>query len=277
EFYGEDGCYDSSIGSLGNGGTRKNIVRANNKVNELESLYDNFFVIKVSNGQDTWFWLDPRCNGGVKLSDTFPKLYALEEYKDCKIGDRWNLINNDIWEWAWDNSDVQVPLDEIEIDENLYFVEEPIEIVERDVKKLKRRRIPLVKIRWNSRQGAEYTWELEDQFRKKYPHLFTEPVPSSRPRPSEQDEIRVCGECAYKRSEARETWIERERKGKEKWSGMEVQDIKDKLRVAGGVAAKKDLIDKWIEDNESREKDELFHIIRNRTTILKQQRLLDEQ
>ncbi|GJW35556.1 hypothetical protein Tco_0058476 [Tanacetum coccineum] len=53
--------------------------------------------------------------------------------------------------------DVQVPLDEIEIDENLCFVEEPIEIVERDVKKLKRRRIPLVKVCWNSRQGAEYT------------------------------------------------------------------------------------------------------------------------
>ncbi|GJR53047.1 putative reverse transcriptase domain-containing protein [Tanacetum coccineum] len=63
--------------------------------------------------------------------------------------------------------DVQVPLDEIEIDENLRFVEEPIEIVDRDVKKLKRRRIPLVKVRWNSRQGAEYTWEREDQFQKK--------------------------------------------------------------------------------------------------------------
>ncbi|GJS38218.1 reverse transcriptase domain-containing protein [Tanacetum coccineum] len=75
--------------------------------------------------------------------------------------------------------DVQVPLDEIEIDENLRFVEEPLEIVERDVKKLKRRRIPLVKVRWNSRQGAEYTWEREDQFRIKYPHLFSEPVPSS--------------------------------------------------------------------------------------------------
>ncbi|GJS30371.1 putative reverse transcriptase domain-containing protein [Tanacetum coccineum] len=75
--------------------------------------------------------------------------------------------------------DVQVPLDEIEIDENLRFVKEPIEIVERDVKKLKRRRIPLVKVRWNSRQGAEYTWEREDQFRKKYPNLFSEPVLSS--------------------------------------------------------------------------------------------------
>ncbi|GJV54677.1 putative reverse transcriptase domain-containing protein [Tanacetum coccineum] len=75
--------------------------------------------------------------------------------------------------------DVQVPLDEIEIDENLRFVEEPIEIVERDVKKLKRRKIPLVKVRWNSRQGAEYTWEREDQFRKKYPNLFSETVLSS--------------------------------------------------------------------------------------------------
>ncbi|GJV82389.1 hypothetical protein Tco_1522287 [Tanacetum coccineum] len=63
--------------------------------------------------------------------------------------------------------------------ENLHFVEEPIEIVDRDVKKLKRRRIPLVKVHWNSRQGAKYTWEREDQFRKKYPNLFSEPVPSS--------------------------------------------------------------------------------------------------
>ncbi|GKF97291.1 hypothetical protein Tco_0293112, partial [Tanacetum coccineum] len=75
--------------------------------------------------------------------------------------------------------DVQVPLDEIKIDENLRFVEDPIEIVERDVKKLKRRRISLVKVRWNSRQGAEYTWEREDQFQNKYPNLFSEPVPSS--------------------------------------------------------------------------------------------------
>ncbi|GKF89191.1 hypothetical protein Tco_0263154, partial [Tanacetum coccineum] len=75
--------------------------------------------------------------------------------------------------------DVHVPLDKIEIDKKLRFVEEPIEIVERDVKKLKRRRIPLVKLRWNSRQGVEYTWECEDQFRKKYPNLFSEPVPSS--------------------------------------------------------------------------------------------------
>ncbi|GJX32841.1 putative reverse transcriptase domain-containing protein [Tanacetum coccineum] len=54
-------------------------------------------------------------------------------------------------------ADVKWTLDEIEIDENLRFVEEPIEIVEQDVKKLKRRRISLVKVCWNSRQGAGYT------------------------------------------------------------------------------------------------------------------------
>nr|GEU51140.1 putative reverse transcriptase domain-containing protein [Tanacetum cinerariifolium] len=64
-------------------------------------------------------------------------------------------------------SDIQVPLEKIEIDENLRFVEESIEIVARDVKKLKRRIIPLVKVSWNSRQGAEYTWEREDQFKTK--------------------------------------------------------------------------------------------------------------
>ncbi|GJX32989.1 putative reverse transcriptase domain-containing protein [Tanacetum coccineum] len=58
--------------------------------------------------------------------------------------------------------DVQVPLEETEIDENMRFFEEPIEIIERDVKRLKQRRIPLVKVCWNSRQGAEYTWERED-------------------------------------------------------------------------------------------------------------------
>ncbi|GJT90393.1 hypothetical protein Tco_1079238 [Tanacetum coccineum] len=61
----------------------------------------------------------------------------------------------------------------------LQFVEEPIEITDREVKRLKRSRIPLVKVRWNSKRGPEFTWEREDQFRKKYPHLFSKTGPSS--------------------------------------------------------------------------------------------------
>ncbi|GJY24730.1 hypothetical protein Tco_0398388 [Tanacetum coccineum] len=59
------------------------------------------------------------------------------------------------------------------------FVEEPIEITDHEVKRLKQSRIPLVKVRWNSRRGPEFTWEREDQFRMKYPHLFTKTAQSS--------------------------------------------------------------------------------------------------
>ncbi|GJS02480.1 hypothetical protein Tco_0318988 [Tanacetum coccineum] len=61
---------------------------------------------------------------------------------------------------------------------NKFFVEEPVEILEREIKKLRRSRIPIIKVRWNSKRGPEFTWEREDQFRGKYPHLFTKTTPS---------------------------------------------------------------------------------------------------
>ncbi|GJV86775.1 putative reverse transcriptase domain-containing protein [Tanacetum coccineum] len=72
-----------------------------------------------------------------------------------------------------------VLLDGLHFDDKLQFVEEPVEIMDREVKRLKRSRIPLVKVRWNSKRGPEFTWEREDQFRKKYPHLFAKTAPSS--------------------------------------------------------------------------------------------------
>nr|GEV78857.1 putative reverse transcriptase domain-containing protein [Tanacetum cinerariifolium] len=65
-----------------------------------------------------------------------------------------------------------IPLDEIRLDEKLHFIEEPVEIMDREVKRLKQSRIPIIKVRWNSRRGPEYTWEREDQIKSKYPHLF---------------------------------------------------------------------------------------------------------
>ncbi|GJR86643.1 hypothetical protein Tco_0210654 [Tanacetum coccineum] len=41
-----------------------------------------------------------------------------------------------------------------------------------EVKQLKQSRIPIVKVRWNSRRGPEFTWEREDFFMRRYPHLF---------------------------------------------------------------------------------------------------------
>ncbi|GKA98608.1 putative RNA-directed DNA polymerase [Tanacetum coccineum] len=60
-----------------------------------------------------------------------------------------------------------IPLDEIHIDDKLHFVEEPVDIMDHKVKRLKKICIPIVKVRWNFRRGPEFTWEREDQFWKK--------------------------------------------------------------------------------------------------------------
>ncbi|GJZ63073.1 putative reverse transcriptase domain-containing protein [Tanacetum coccineum] len=77
------------------------------------------------------------------------------------------------------NEPLAVPLDRLHFDDKLQFVEELVEIMDREVKWLKQSRILLVKVQWNSRRGHEFTWEREDQFRKKYPHLFKKTAPSS--------------------------------------------------------------------------------------------------
>nr|GEX84855.1 hypothetical protein [Tanacetum cinerariifolium] len=101
---------------------------------------------------------------------------------------------------------VVIPLDEVQLDNKLHFVEEPVKIMDREVKRhkqsrilivkvrwnsrrrqeftweqpvevvdreVKQSRIPIVKVRWNSQIGPQFTWEREDQIKKKYHHLFT--------------------------------------------------------------------------------------------------------
>nr|GFC91521.1 putative reverse transcriptase domain-containing protein [Tanacetum cinerariifolium] len=70
-----------------------------------------------------------------------------------------------------------IPLDEIQVDDKLNIIEEPVEIMDREIKRLKQSRIPIVKVRWNSKRGPEFTWEREDQMQKKYPHLFPNSAP----------------------------------------------------------------------------------------------------
>ncbi|GKA09083.1 putative reverse transcriptase domain-containing protein [Tanacetum coccineum] len=70
------------------------------------------------------------------------------------------------------DGNLHVPLKEIKIDNKLHLVEEPMEIMDHEVKKLKKSRIPIVKVHWNSRQGSEFTWEREDEMKRKYPQLF---------------------------------------------------------------------------------------------------------
>ncbi|GKB04955.1 reverse transcriptase domain-containing protein [Tanacetum coccineum] len=77
------------------------------------------------------------------------------------------------------DASLHVPLDEIKVDKTLRFVEEPVEIMDREVKSLKRSRISLVKVRWNSKRGPEFTWEREDYMKSKYPQLFVEQIDES--------------------------------------------------------------------------------------------------
>nr|GEX73870.1 putative reverse transcriptase domain-containing protein [Tanacetum cinerariifolium] len=59
------------------------------------------------------------------------------------------------------------------------YADEPIEIMDREVKRLKQSRIHIVKVRWNLKRGPEFTWERENQMQKKYLHLFANSESSS--------------------------------------------------------------------------------------------------
>ncbi|GJZ62110.1 hypothetical protein Tco_0618247 [Tanacetum coccineum] len=72
-----------------------------------------------------------------------------------------------------------IPMKELRLDDNLKFVEEPVEIMDREIKQLRQNRIPIIKIRWNSKIGPEFTWEREDEIHVKYPHLFSNITPAS--------------------------------------------------------------------------------------------------
>ncbi|GJW81523.1 putative reverse transcriptase domain-containing protein [Tanacetum coccineum] len=66
------------------------------------------------------------------------------------------------------DANLHVSLDEIKVDKTLRFVEEPLEIMDREVKTLKCSKIPIVKVRWNSKRRPEFTWEREDHMKAKF-------------------------------------------------------------------------------------------------------------
>ncbi|GKE37740.1 putative reverse transcriptase domain-containing protein [Tanacetum coccineum] len=102
------------------------------------------------------------------------KSYADKRCKplEFEVGDR-VLLKVSPWKgvvhFGKRDANLHVPLDEIKVDKILYFVEEPVEIMDQEIKKLKHRKIALVKVRWNSKRGPEFTWEDEDQMRINYP------------------------------------------------------------------------------------------------------------
>nr|GEY93011.1 putative reverse transcriptase domain-containing protein [Tanacetum cinerariifolium] len=115
--------------------------------------------------------LSPRFIGPFKILERIGLVaYKLELLRELqRIHNTFHVSNLK----CLSDESLSIPLDEVQLDDKLHFIEEPAEIMDREVKRLKQSRIPIVKVRWNSHQGPEYTWEREDQMKSKYPYLFT--------------------------------------------------------------------------------------------------------
>ncbi|GJY11746.1 putative reverse transcriptase domain-containing protein [Tanacetum coccineum] len=145
---------------------------------------------KTTSGQDTiWPWkrvirfgirgkLNPRYIRPFKiLAKVGTVAYRLELPK--KLSRVYSTFHVSNLTKCLSDKPLAIPLDEIHVNDKLNFIEEPIEIMDHEVKHLKQSRIPIMKVCWNSRRGLEYTWEREDKMQKKYPYLFVNPDSAS--------------------------------------------------------------------------------------------------
>ncbi|GJY07427.1 hypothetical protein Tco_0374481 [Tanacetum coccineum] len=115
----------------------------------------------------------------LNLSDinSFNVAYTLELPKE--LSNVHNTFHVSNLKKCLSDESLVIPMKELRLHHKLNFVEEPVEIVDREVKQLRQSRIPIVKVRWNSKSRPEFTWEREDQIRAKYPRLFPNITPAS--------------------------------------------------------------------------------------------------
>nr|GEU34132.1 putative reverse transcriptase domain-containing protein [Tanacetum cinerariifolium] len=142
-------------------------MREDYKMDKLARLYLNKIVARhgvVRFGKKEK--LAPRFNGPFKITERIDSVaYRLRLPEELNgVHDTFHVSN---LKKCLADPTLQIPLDEIQVDTKLNFMEEHVEILEREFKKLKRSRIAIVKVRWNSKRGPEFSWEREDQTKLK--------------------------------------------------------------------------------------------------------------
>nr|GEU84317.1 hypothetical protein [Tanacetum cinerariifolium] len=151
-----------------------NSYHASIKAAPFEALYGRKWVVRFGKRGK----LNPRYVGPFKVLEKIGKV----TYK-LKLPEELSRVHNTFHvsnlKKCHADEPLAVSLDGLHFNDKLHFFEELVEIVDREVKRLNRSRIPLVKVQWNSKRGPEFTWEHEDQFRKKYSHLLAKTAPSS--------------------------------------------------------------------------------------------------
>ncbi|KAI3784348.1 hypothetical protein L1987_43446 [Smallanthus sonchifolius] len=156
---------------------------ADNRRKPLEFQFGDRVLLKVSPWKGVVRFgkkgkLAPRFVGQFGILERIgPVAYRLKLPTElCNVHDVFHVSN---LKRCLADDTLQVPLDDVRIDNSMHFVEKPVEIMDREVKQLKRSRIPIVKVRWEAKHGPEFTWECEDQMKHKYPHLFLDPTAST--------------------------------------------------------------------------------------------------
>ncbi|GJR31947.1 putative reverse transcriptase domain-containing protein [Tanacetum coccineum] len=130
---------------------------ADRRAKPLEFKVGDMVLLKVSPWKSTIRFgkrekLSPRYIGPFKILAVAYTLELPEELKGIH-----NTFHVSNLKKCLVEGDIVVPIDEIQLDDKLHMIEEPLEVVDREVKQLKQSRIPIVKVRWNSQRGPEFT------------------------------------------------------------------------------------------------------------------------